>query len=88
MVTVHHLYWPRRDYQTQVERRFRSLPWNKIDMPADAHELIHRYAPPPAKPPLEEMLSAVEMWELMERQRRAQRLLMLRGGRSRKRRSA
>ena len=87
MVTVHHLYWPRRDYQTQLERRFRSLPWNKIDMPVDAHELIHRYAPPPAKPP-EEMLSAVEMWELMERQRRAQRLLMLRGDRSRKRRSA
>ena len=88
MLTVHHLFWPRRDYQTDVERRFRTLPWNKLEMPMDAHEMLHRYAPPPSKPSLEEMLDAVEAYELKERQRRAQRLLMTRGARNRSQRSA
>jgi hypothetical protein len=70
-VTVHHLYWPRRDYQTELERRFRTLPWNKVAMPAAAHELLHRCAAPPRKPPVEEMLAAVELWEQLERQRRS-----------------
>ena len=88
MVTVHHLYWPRRDYQTELERRFRTLPWNKVEMPALAHELLHRCSLPPRKPPMEEMLAAVESFELQERQRRAQRLLLLRTARSRRQRSA
>ena len=54
----------------------------------DAHELLHRYAPPPSKPSLEEMLDAVEAFELKERQRRAQRVLMTRGARNRSQRSA
>ena len=87
-MTVHHLFWPRRDYQSDLERRFRTLPWNKVEMPMVAHELLHRYAPPPSKPALEEMLDAVEAYELKERQRRAQRLLMTRGARVRQQRSA
>lgn len=87
-MTVHHLYWPRRDYQTELERRFRTLPWNKVEMPAAAHELLHRYAAPPRKPPLEEMLAAIEVYDLMERQRRAERLLLMRAHRAKRPRSA
>lgn len=88
MLTVHHLYWPRREYQTDLERRFRTLPWNKIEMPVAAHELLHRLAPPPRKPAIEEMLAAVETFELKERQRRAQQLMLARSGRLRRQRSA
>lgn len=84
-MTVHHLYWPKRDYRSDLERRFRALPWHKVEMPVEAHELLHRLAAPPRKPSLEEMLAVVETYELQERQRRAQRLLVLRGMRSRRR---
>lgn len=87
-MTVHHLFWPRRDYQSDLERRFRTLPWNKVEMPAGAHEMLHRYAQPPGKPSLEEMLDAVEAFDLKERQRRAQRLLAMRAVRVRRQRSA
>ncbi len=87
-MTVHHLFWPRRDYQSDLERRFRTLPWNKVEMPAVAHEMLHRYAQPPRKPSLEEMLDAVEEFDLKERQRRAQRLLATRAMRMRHQRSA
>lgn len=72
MLTVHHLYWPRRWYQNPVERRFRSLPWNIVHMPEDAHTLLHRYAAPPRKPSFMEMLRQIAVWE--EEQERQQRL--------------
>ncbi len=84
-MTEHHLYWPKREYRSDLERRFRTLPWNKVEMPATAHELLHRLTAPPRKPSVEEMLTVVESYELQERQRRAQRLLVLRGARSRRR---
>jgi hypothetical protein len=63
MLTVHHLYWPRRWYRTPIERRFRALPWNIVHMPPDAHMVLHRNAMPPRKPNLTEMLRQITTWE-------------------------
>lgn len=56
---VHHLYYPKRYYQTPVEKEFRELPENKERLCMAEHDLIHRTERPPQKPDRDEMLVAI-----------------------------
>lgn len=62
---THHLMWPKRDYKTPVERRYRELPENKVQLCRDLHDLEH-YQEPPEKPSREEMLGALSIREGVE----------------------
>jgi hypothetical protein len=42
----HHKYWPRSDYKTTLEKKFRNLPENIQLVTADAHTRIHKQSPP------------------------------------------
>lgn len=54
--SIHHLYWPARDYTTPLERLYRSLDENKIEMCREVHDRLHALEQPPEKPTREEML--------------------------------
>lgn len=56
---VHHLYWPKNQYTTPVEKEFRELPENKERMCMSEHSDLHRLEAPPDKPDREEMLLAI-----------------------------
>lgn len=56
----HHIWFPRREYTTPLERRFRQLPCNIIRMDAQAHKLLHLNMQPPRKPARDDMLTAIE----------------------------
>lgn len=55
----HHLYWPRTEYTTVVERLFRELPENKEQECRWEHEQNHFNSEPPIKPPREDMEAAI-----------------------------
>lgn len=55
---THHIFYPRRDYRTPVEKAFRLLPENKVELCRVEHEEIHA-ALAPEKPPREVMLGAI-----------------------------
>lgn len=57
--SIHHEYWPRRDYSTPTEKRFRELDDNKISLPRCVHDDLHAVSEIPAKPSVEEMLGAI-----------------------------
>ncbi len=46
----HHIWYPRNQYQTPLEKRFRNHPDNIQIMCRMAHELIHLTQEPPEKP--------------------------------------
>lgn len=52
----HHLYWPRRDYTSSVERAFRQLPENKELICRAEHDELHATESPPPMPSRNEML--------------------------------
>ena len=54
----HHEVWPRRDYKTGVEKRYRRLGVNIVQLCRSEHEEIHA-GPPPEKPSRDEMLQAI-----------------------------
>lgn len=56
---THHLYYPRRDYTSPVERDFRELPENKVQLCMAEHDLLHQIEQPPVKPSRDEMLLAI-----------------------------
>lgn len=56
----HHLWWPRRDYKTPVERKFRGLPCNIIVMDVRIHQALHIYGTPPTKPNLNFMRESIK----------------------------
>lgn len=51
----HHLFWPRREYTHDLERRFRDLPCLQTSIDVEVHALLHRLYPPPHKPSEEQM---------------------------------
>lgn len=57
---THHEYWPKRDYRTQVEREFRSLPENQVELCRAEHDTLHETTLPPIKPNRDFMLSAIQ----------------------------
>lgn len=56
---VHHLYYPRRDYTTSIEKRFRQLDENKVLICRALHDDEHALWEVPEKPDLELMKMAV-----------------------------
>jgi hypothetical protein len=55
----HHLFWPRQDYKTPTEKRFRELDENKVIICRNFHDEEHALFPPPDKPDLEIMRMAI-----------------------------
>ena len=55
----HHLFYPRSAYRTPIEKAFRDLPENKVDICRCLHNYLHRTEPIPKKPSREEMLEAI-----------------------------
>lgn len=54
-MTRHHLFWPRTDYKTALERKFREHPLTSVELPEETHRLVHMYQDPPRKPSREFM---------------------------------
>lgn len=59
---THHLYYPKSDYRTKVERTFRSI--HKVEMCRWAHVELHATQEPPEKPEYEEMVESILSTEL------------------------
>ncbi len=49
-LTNHHLFHPRADYTSPLEKEFRELPENQVQIAEEIHRCIHRHQSPPAKP--------------------------------------
>lgn len=56
---THHLYWPRRRYTAGVEKAFRDLPENKVELCRAEHSDLHAREKPPEKPSRSEMIEAI-----------------------------
>lgn len=56
---VHHYAYPKRDYQTTLEKEFRELDENKVRICRQEHNDIPALESPPRKPDLETMQRAV-----------------------------
>lgn len=56
---THHLLYPSADYTTPLERLYRSLDDNKVEMCRQQHDELHRTQQPPEKPTREEMLHEI-----------------------------
>lgn len=56
----HHLYWPKQRYTGSVERQFRQLPENRVDMCMAEHAELHATEQPPKKPSRAAMLVAIQ----------------------------
>lgn len=56
---THHLYFPRFLYTTELEKEFRELPENKVELCRREHNEIHATTEPPEKPSRQQMLAAV-----------------------------
>lgn len=56
----HHIWYPRRDYQTRTEKVFRMLPCQVVMLDDHTHRMLHRHSEPPSKPTQDEMLQAIE----------------------------
>jgi hypothetical protein len=54
-----HIYYPKKEYRTALEREFRNLPENIVLRCICKHRRRHAEEAPPLKPPREEMLRAI-----------------------------
>lgn len=52
---LHHLFYPRRNYTTSLEKQFRADPRNILRMCRREHEQLHYRENPPEKPSIQEM---------------------------------
>lgn len=52
----HHLFWPGRDYKTELEKAFRTDPRNILQICECAEKELHATMEPPAKPTVQEMV--------------------------------
>lgn len=62
----HHLYWPRKNYKSGVERAFRNLPENRQMLCRAEHDEVHATEPIPKKPSRNEMLQALASVAIQE----------------------
>ena len=63
---THHLYFPRRDYQTKTEKQYRELPHHKVVICRNEHNELHAEYQPPTKPSQAEMVRAIASWAMRE----------------------
>lgn len=54
-MTDHHLFYPRNEYTTPLERRFRNHPDNRVSLPWCEHKARHALEKPPTKPSIQKM---------------------------------
>lgn len=66
LLTIHHEFYPRRDYRTKIEKQFRELVINKTMLPRCEHDNLHATQTPPEKPSRDEMLVAISRTALGE----------------------
>lgn len=59
ILTRHHVYWPAREYTSELEDTFRNLPENIHTESRCDHDEIHRNELPPHKPTTEQMIRAI-----------------------------
>lgn len=52
---LHHLFYPRRDYTTPLEKKFRIDPRNIVQLCRREHERLHHTQDIPEKPTIQEM---------------------------------
>lgn len=55
----HHEFWPKSDYETRVEKVFRSLACNIVSICRAEHEELHATSDPPEKPSQDSMVDAI-----------------------------
>lgn len=56
---THHTYYPSPDYTETVERMFRNLPENQVEICRVRHETLHYEEEPPRKPSNEVMAHTI-----------------------------
>lgn len=56
---THHIYYPASNYRTLVEKEFRELPENKVQLCRNEHNERHATEEIPVKPSRDEMLQAI-----------------------------
>ena len=54
----HHLYWPRNQYKTKLERTFRGM--HIVRIPRCVHNEIHATTRPPQKPSVNYMKAVIQ----------------------------
>ena len=55
----HHLYFPRSDYKQPVEKSFRNLPDNTVQLCRNEHNELHATEEPPEKPSIQYMAESI-----------------------------
>ncbi len=70
---VHHFYYPRARYNSDLESEFRELPPNKGRLPRGFHKKLHDLMSPPLIPDDEVMRQFCESWAIAESLLRAAR---------------
>ena len=63
---VHHLYHPRADYRSPIEKQYRELPHHKVQICRNEHNEIHATEKPPTKPDRAEMVRAIASYMMKE----------------------
>lgn len=58
-LTKHHDYWPKKEYSTKIEKRFRELKSHVRLLPNCEHREFHLNNRPPVKPPLKHMVAVL-----------------------------
>jgi hypothetical protein len=61
-VERHHIWYPRDEYRTKLERRFRNLPLFVVSMESEAHKFLHIYNDPPRKPDKNLMAKMIQIY--------------------------
>lgn len=56
---IHHTIFPRRNYKTKIEKKFRELDVNKVRICRLAHNALHATGIMPPKPTRDEMCEAI-----------------------------
>lgn len=52
----HHIFYPASGYETKLEKQFRNLPENRVDMCRQVEEQIHRLQPEGPPKPTQELM--------------------------------
>lgn len=64
---THHLFFPRRNYTSKVDREFRELPINKEQLCRAEHDERHATEPLPDKPTRDKMLGIIATYSASKR---------------------
>ena len=55
----HHIYYPKREYSSPLEKTFRNLGENIVEICRSEHNEIHATQEPPEKPPIQYMAESI-----------------------------